>query len=90
MITAPQIQKPGLALAGFFEYLHPGRVQILGRSEVEFLGRAHGGHSPPGRRPARLLRVPPASSSRAPCRRQGALLEECEKRRSIPLLAPTG
>ena len=37
MITAPVIQKPGLALAGFFEYLHPGRVQILGRSEVEFL-----------------------------------------------------
>src|SRR5262245_2161179 len=37
LITSPQIQKPGLALAGFFEYLHPGRVQILGRSEVEFL-----------------------------------------------------
>lgn len=36
-IAAPTIQKPGLALAGFFEYLHPGRVQILGRSEVEFL-----------------------------------------------------
>ncbi len=36
-IDRPRIQKPGLALAGFVEYIHPGRVQILGRSEITFL-----------------------------------------------------
>jgi HPr kinase/phosphorylase len=36
-IFLPRIQKPGLALAGFMEYIHPGRVQILGQSEITFL-----------------------------------------------------
>lgn len=36
-IYIPRIQKPGLALAGFLEYIHPGRVQILGQSEITFL-----------------------------------------------------
>ncbi len=36
-ITVPRIQKPGLSLAGFVEYIHPGRVQILGQSEITFL-----------------------------------------------------
>lgn len=36
-IFNPRIQKPGLALAGFLEYIHPGRVQILGQSEITFL-----------------------------------------------------
>jgi HPr kinase/phosphorylase len=37
LIVRPRIQKPGLALAGFLEYIHPGRVQILGKSEIHFL-----------------------------------------------------
>ncbi len=36
-ILIPQIQKPGLALTGHASHLHPGRVQVLGRSEIEFL-----------------------------------------------------
>jgi HPr kinase/phosphorylase len=36
-ITLPYIQKTGLALAGFDEYLKPGRVLILGESEIRFL-----------------------------------------------------
>lgn len=36
-ITVPRIQKPGLSLAGFIEYIHAGRVQILGQSEITFL-----------------------------------------------------
>jgi HPr kinase/phosphorylase len=36
-ITNPYIQKTGLALAGFHEYLQPGRVLIYGESEVRFL-----------------------------------------------------
>jgi HPr kinase/phosphorylase len=36
-ITSPYIQKIGLALAGFHEYLRPGRVLILGESEIRYL-----------------------------------------------------
>ena len=37
LVNRPRIQKPGLALAGFLEYIHPGRIQILGKSELTFL-----------------------------------------------------
>lgn len=30
-------QKPGLALAGFLEYLHPGVIQVLGKAEISYL-----------------------------------------------------
>ncbi len=36
-ITSPYIQKTGLALAGFHEYLQPGRILLFGESEVRFL-----------------------------------------------------
>ena len=36
-ITSPRIQKPGLALAGFLPYVKPGRLQILGQSEFDYL-----------------------------------------------------
>jgi len=36
-ITHPRVQKPGLAFAGHYEYIKPGRVQIIGASETEFL-----------------------------------------------------
>jgi hypothetical protein len=36
-ITVPRIQKPGLALAGFVEQVHPERVQILGSTELGYL-----------------------------------------------------
>ena len=38
-VTVPYIQKTGLALAGFDEYLRPGRVLIFGESEIRFLER---------------------------------------------------
>ena len=37
VITSPHIQKTGLALAGFDEYLQPGRVLVFGESEVRVL-----------------------------------------------------
>jgi HPr kinase/phosphorylase len=37
VVDRPRIQKPGLALAGFLEYVHAGRVQVLGKSETSFL-----------------------------------------------------
>jgi HPr kinase/phosphorylase len=36
-ITSPHIQKTGLALAGFDAYLSPGRILILGESEIRYL-----------------------------------------------------
>lgn len=36
-ITSPRLQKPGLALAGFLASVRPGRVQVIGASEAEFL-----------------------------------------------------
>ncbi|MDR1989623.1 MAG: HPr(Ser) kinase/phosphatase [Acidobacteriaceae bacterium] len=48
-ITSPHPQKTGLSLIGFHEFLKPGRVLILGESEVRFL------HSlPAGERTERL------------------------------------
>jgi HPr kinase/phosphorylase len=36
-ITSPHIQKIGLALAGFDEYLHTGRLLAFGESEIRYL-----------------------------------------------------
>lgn len=36
-ISSDRIQKLGLALAGFPDYVHAGRIQILGQSELSFL-----------------------------------------------------
>jgi HPr kinase/phosphorylase len=36
-ITVPRIQKPGLALTGWPEQLHPNRVLVVGATEIEYL-----------------------------------------------------
>jgi len=36
-IETPRIQKPGLALTGYTEHLHPNRIQILGNTEISYL-----------------------------------------------------
>lgn len=36
-INIPRIQKPGLALIGDTSKVHPGRIQILGKSEITYL-----------------------------------------------------
>ena len=36
-ITVPRIQKPGLALTGYTEQVHPERVQVLGAAEHSYL-----------------------------------------------------
>ncbi|HST53570.1 MAG TPA: HPr(Ser) kinase/phosphatase [Pyrinomonadaceae bacterium] len=41
-LRTPRIQKLGLALAGFTHYVHEGRVQIVGQSELQFLGQLTG------------------------------------------------
>jgi HPr kinase/phosphorylase len=37
-IAMPRMQQPGLALAGFLPQLHPDRVQVLGNSEITYIG----------------------------------------------------
>ena len=36
-ILRPRVQKPGLAFAGYYEYIKPARVQIIGESESKYL-----------------------------------------------------
>jgi HPr kinase/phosphorylase len=36
-LTIPRIQKLGLALAGFTHYIHTGRLQIVGKTEIWYL-----------------------------------------------------
>jgi HPr kinase/phosphorylase len=49
-ISSTRIQKPGLVLAGFTEYLHAERVQVFGNTEMSFLATL------PSARSAELLR----------------------------------
>lgn len=37
IIVSERIQKLGLALAGFSHYIHEGRIQIVGQSEISYL-----------------------------------------------------
>ena len=36
-VSSSRIQKPGLALAGYTEHLHPERLQVLGNTEISYL-----------------------------------------------------
>ncbi|MGA7616593.1 MAG: HPr(Ser) kinase/phosphatase [Thermoanaerobaculia bacterium] len=83
-ILMPRVQKPGLAFAGYYEYIKPGRVQIIGESETRYLQSL----------PARLRekRVREVVGLDVPCfvvtKGLDPLEEfraECEKR-SVPLL----
>jgi HPr kinase/phosphorylase len=38
-INSARIQKPGLALSGYTEHLHPDRVQVLGNTEISYLAQ---------------------------------------------------
>ena len=51
-ITSPYIQKTGLALAGFHEYLQAGRILLFGESEVRFLESLDAGRAAARRWPS--------------------------------------
>ncbi len=38
-VSSPRIQKPGLALTGYTEHLHPDRLQVLGNTELSYLAQ---------------------------------------------------
>jgi len=58
-IASPHIQKTGLALAGFDEYLRPWRVLVFGESEVRYLESLD--------RDARMNRLAAAFTHDIPC-----------------------
>jgi len=37
MISAPELDRPGLALAGFYDIFAPDRIQVIGKAEHRFL-----------------------------------------------------
>ena len=87
VITSPYIQKTGLALAGFHEYLKPGRVLIFGESEIRYLESLETA--------ARVSSITLALALDFPCvlitggfSPPGELLTEAERSR-VPLLKTT-
>jgi HPr kinase/phosphorylase len=84
-ISHPRVQKPGLAFAGYYDYIKPGRVQIVGESELAYLDTV----SPEERRvrfqhiAALPIPVIVVTKGLAP---PGDLLEEC-RRREVPVLS---
>jgi len=83
-ISWGRIQRPGLALAGFIPYIKPGRIQILGESELNYLDTM-----PPDVRRERIEAIcalPVASFVITKGQRPPEdIVREC-RRRGIPLL----
>ncbi len=85
IIERPRVQKPGLAFAGYYEYIKPWRVQIIGASETKYLQSL-----PPRLREKRVRDVAGLDVSCFIVTKGHAPLDEfraeCEKR-SVPLFA---
>lgn len=82
-VRSAQTQKPGLVLAGLFEYLDPRRIQIFGRSETRYLNE----RPVKGDRVCRQIcdRRPPAFIVTLGNKPPDPLLRECQQR-GIPLV----
>lgn len=82
-IDWPRVQKPGLAIAGFLDYVKDNRVQILGASEFNYLKTL-----PPSVARARLdafTKLPLAAVIVTKAIHPGAVLTTFCRRRQIPL-----
>jgi HPr kinase/phosphorylase len=87
-VRSPHVQKTGLALAGFHEYIRPGRILVFGESEVRFLES----RSPAERRTltTRLLEHDiPCILSTAGLRPVQELVDACDAAGVPLLLTPT-
>src|SRR3954470_22446332 len=88
IIARPRVQKPGLAFAGYYEYIKPWRVQIIGESETKYLQSL-----PPRLREKRVRDVAALDVSCFIVTKGITPLEEfrheCEKR-GVPLLSTVG
>src|SRR5437879_4617006 len=82
-VTVPRIQKPGLALTGWPEQLHPNRVLVLGGTEIDYLERHEAG---------RQLGVDTILASDPACvvvcrsKEPGRELREAAEARGVPLV----
>jgi len=84
-ITHPRVQKPGLAFAGYYAYIKPGRVQIVGESELAYLGTLEDDER--RERCARVAALPiPALVVTKGLRPIDELVEAC-RGRQVPLLS---
>ncbi|HSM13429.1 MAG TPA: HPr(Ser) kinase/phosphatase [Thermoanaerobaculia bacterium] len=84
-ISHPRVQKPGLAFAGYYAYIKPGRVQIVGESELAYLMTL--GDAERRERCARVAALPiPALVVTKGLEPLGELVEEC-RAREVPLLS---
>jgi HPr kinase/phosphorylase len=85
VILRPRVQKPGLAFAGYYEYIKQWRVQIIGESETKYLQSL-----PPRLREKRVRDVAALDVSCFIVTKGITPLEEfrheCEKR-SVPLFS---
>lgn len=83
-ITHPRVQKPGLAFAGYFDYIKDGRVQIVGESEIAYLETVERGERK--KRFAEIVALPvPVFIVSKGLRPFPSLIELCRSR-SIPIL----
>ena len=85
IISRPRVQKPGLAFAGYYEYIKTNRVQIIGESETKYL------QSLPGRLREKRVRDVAALDVSCFIVTKGItpldeFKHECEKR-SVPLFS---
>jgi len=83
-VSAPRIQKPGLALTGWPEQLHAERILVLGGTEIEYLSRVDGA--------ARALAIATVLASKPACvivardlEAPAELAQACEASR-VPLI----
>jgi HPr kinase/phosphorylase len=83
-ITNPRVQKPGLAFAGFYEYIKPGRVQIVGESELGYLATLDAAERRVRFERISALPIPVIVVTKG-LEPPADLLEECRKR-EVPVL----
>ena len=86
-ITHPRVQKPGLAFAGYYEYIKPGRVQIIGESELAYLDTVPTEERRTRFRHIAALPIPVLVVTKGLTPPED-LLDEC-RRRELPVLAST-
>jgi HPr kinase/phosphorylase len=84
-VTGASVQKPGLALAGFTSMVKPGRLQVLGRTEIDYLLSL----APAGRAQAaeNVLACGPPAVLVAACAAIPEELPQAAERFGVPLLA---
>ncbi|MDH3745596.1 MAG: HPr(Ser) kinase/phosphatase, partial [Acidobacteriota bacterium] len=83
-IINPRVQKPGLAFAGYYDYIKPGRVQIIGESEIRFIATLDEGIRQ--ERFERITKLPvPVAVITKGLQMPAGLLDLCAQR-GIPLL----